>query len=79
MYTCGWKIASVPGLPHFDLLFTFTIIHGIGRSIKNFFAGLPLLCIIIHVNTTEGKNGEDLGTRVGGGGMHITKKILLIL
>ena len=40
---------------------------------KKIFAGLPLPCIIIHVNATEGKNGEDLGTRLGGGGMHITK------
>ena len=27
-------LASVPGLPHFDLLFAFTIIHGIGRLMK---------------------------------------------
>ena len=41
MYTCGWKIASVPGLPRFDLPFTFTIIHGIRRLTKIFS---PVFC-----------------------------------
>ena len=31
----GSTIVSVQGLPHFDHLFAFTIIHGIGRSAKN--------------------------------------------
>ena len=29
------KVALVPGLPHFDLPFAFTIIHGFRRSAKN--------------------------------------------
>ena len=36
-------IALVPGLPRFDLLFAFTIIHGIRRSMK-----IP--CIIVNAN-----------------------------
>ena len=32
----GWGgyVASVPGLPRYDLPFVFTIMHGIGRSAK---------------------------------------------
>ena len=43
LYSC---VASVPGLPRFDLPFAFTIIHGIGRSTK-IVTGLPLSCIIV--------------------------------
>ena len=39
-FLCGpslydFAVASFPGLPHFYLLFAFTIIHGNGRPAKN--------------------------------------------
>ena len=52
--TGGLMIASVPGLPRFDLPFAFTIIHGIGRSSARYSI----------VNANGGKNGGGLGTRL---------------
>ena len=54
------SLASVPGLPHFDLLFAFTIIHGIGRSMKLKW-GRP--GSIHHVNDVRWTRG---GRRGGG-------------
>ena len=48
------RISSFPGLPHFHLLFAFTIIHRSGKPAKNFCSSILLW------TQTEGKNRGGL-------------------
>ena len=54
-------IASVPGLPRFDLLFALTIIHGSRRSMK---ISLAFCSRVLLWTQTEGKHGRGLRTRL---------------